>query len=83
MRPSRRRAALLVAGALLAAFPLEAAPVRVRFPEATTRGFLAVRTPEGRRIGHGELTQKVQGERGTEHARVEPGASTATQTTGR
>jgi carboxyl-terminal processing protease len=28
-------------------------------------------------------TQKVQGERGTEHARVEPGASTATQTTGR
>ena len=28
-------------------------------------------------------TQKVQGERGAEHARVEPGASTATQTTGR
>ncbi len=37
------------------------APVRVRFPEATTRGFLAIRTPEGALIGHGELRQKVRG----------------------
>ena len=62
MRARRWRAALVVAGTLLAALPLEAAPVRVRFPEATTRGFLAIRAPDGRRIGHGELTQKTKGE---------------------
>ena len=35
--------------------------VRVRFPEATTRGFLAVRTPDGALIGHGELRQLARG----------------------
>lgn len=35
--------------------------VRVRFPEATTRGFLAVRTPDGALIGHGELRQRARG----------------------
>src|SRR5262249_28557678 len=41
---------------------LDAAPVRVRFTEGTTRGFLAIRTPEGAQIGHGELAQKSRGE---------------------
>jgi hypothetical protein len=43
---------------LLSATVLEAAPVRVRFQEGTARGFLAIRTPQGEQIGHGELTQK-------------------------
>jgi hypothetical protein len=41
---------------------LDAAPVRVRFQEGVTRGFLAVRTPQGERIGHGELTQRPSGD---------------------
>jgi hypothetical protein len=38
-----------------------AEPVRVRFPEGATRGFLAVRTPDGGLIGHGELRQRARG----------------------
>jgi hypothetical protein len=45
----------------MAARPLAAAPVRVRFPEATTRGFLVVRTAAGARVGHGELLQRPRG----------------------
>jgi hypothetical protein len=48
--------------ALLCATVLQAAPVRVRLHEGTTRGFLAIRTPQGERIGHGELTQKPRGD---------------------
>ena len=44
------------------AVALDAAEVRVRFPEGTTRGFLAIRTPQGDRIGHAELTQKPRGD---------------------
>jgi hypothetical protein len=47
-----------VIASLLCATAIEAAPVRVRFQEGTTRGFLVIRTPQGERIGHGELTQK-------------------------
>lgn len=52
----------LVLITLLCATVLDAAPVRVRFPEGTTRGFLAIRTPQGERIGHGELIQKPRGD---------------------
>ena len=31
-------------------------------PEGVTRGFLAIRTPQGDRIGHGELTQRPRGD---------------------
>jgi hypothetical protein len=48
--------------ALVCATVLEAAPVRVRLREGTTRGFLVIRTPQGERIGHGELTQKPRGD---------------------
>jgi hypothetical protein len=34
----------------------------VRLQEGTTRGFLAIRTLQGDRIGHGELTQKPRGD---------------------
>jgi hypothetical protein len=47
---------------LLCATALHAAPVRVRLQEGTTRGFLAIRTLQGDRIGHGELTQKPRGD---------------------
>jgi hypothetical protein len=56
------RSGLLVLVALACATALEAAPVRVRFHEGITRGFLAIRTPQGERIGHGELTQKPRGD---------------------
>ena len=61
----RARSALLVLLSLVcatSAAALGAAQVRVRFPEGTTRGFLAIRTPQGERIGHGELTQKPRGD---------------------
>ena len=56
------RSGLLVLVTLVCATLLDAAPVRVRFHEGITRGFLAVRTPQGERIGHGELTQKPRGD---------------------
>jgi hypothetical protein len=56
------RRSLLVLIPVLWVTALDAAPVRVRFHEGITRGFLAVRTPQGERIGHGELTQKPRGD---------------------
>lgn len=53
---------LLVLVSVLGATRSEAAPVKVRFPEGVTRGFLAVRTPQGDRIGYGELTQRPRGD---------------------
>jgi hypothetical protein len=47
---------------LLCVTALEAAPVRVRFTEGTTRGFLAIRNSQGELIGHGELRQKPRGD---------------------
>jgi hypothetical protein len=55
------RSAVIVA-ILVCGTALDAAPVRVRFLEATTRGFLSIRTPQGDRIGHGELAQKSRGD---------------------
>ena len=52
----------LVLVSLLSATVLDAATVRVRFPEGVTRGFLAIRTPQGELIGHGELRQKPRGD---------------------
>jgi hypothetical protein len=59
---SLSRRSLLVLIPVLWVTALDAAPVRVRFTEGITRGFLAVRTPQGDRIGHGELTQKPRGD---------------------
>jgi hypothetical protein len=56
-----RRAGLVLV-LLLCATVLDAAPVRVRFTEGVTRGFLAIRTPQGELIGHGELRQKPRGD---------------------
>jgi hypothetical protein len=56
------RPGALVLIVFLCATVIDAAPVRVRFTEGTTRGFLAIRTPQGDRIGHGELTQKPRGD---------------------
>lgn len=56
------RPAVLVLATILCATATDAAPVRVRFSEGVTRGFLAVRTPQGERIGHGELTQRPRGD---------------------
>ena len=56
------RSGLLVLLPLVCPTAVNAAPVRVRFHEGITRGFLAIRTPQGERIGHGELTQKPRGD---------------------
>jgi hypothetical protein len=58
----RARLVLVILVALLGFDAPAAAPVRVRFPEGTTRGFLAIRTPAGKLIGHGELRQRVRGD---------------------
>jgi hypothetical protein len=47
---------------LLCTTTLDADPVRVRFPEGVTRGFLAIRTPQGELVGHGELQQRPRGD---------------------
>jgi hypothetical protein len=61
-RSSALQRGLFVVVAALSVTALGATPVRVRFPEATMRGFLAVRTADGPPIGHGELWQKVRGD---------------------
>jgi hypothetical protein len=58
-----RRGLLVLALSLVLGAPAsDAAPVRVRFPEGVTRGFLTIRNFQGDRVGHGELTQKPRGE---------------------
>ena len=57
---ARRRWLVLLL--LLCTTALDASPVRVRFIEGTARGFLAIRTPQGELIGHGELRQKPRGD---------------------
>jgi hypothetical protein len=56
------RYAGVVLVSLLTATALGAGTVRVRFQEGVTRGFLAIRTPQGELIGHGELRQKPRGD---------------------
>ena len=65
MLVNRARSALLVLMTVVcatSAAALDSAQVRVRFPEGVTRGFLVIRTPQGERIGHGELIQKPRGD---------------------
>ena len=57
-----RWGSLLVATVLLCATGVDAAPVQVRLPEGPTRGFLTIRSVDGRRLGHGELIQSVRGD---------------------
>ncbi|MDQ2844726.1 MAG: hypothetical protein M3Y72_27525 [Acidobacteriota bacterium] len=42
---------------------LSADPIRVRYTEGSVHGFLALRTPEGKIIAAGDLTQVVRGDR--------------------
>jgi hypothetical protein len=55
----RPRLISLLAIILLQAGGLCAEPIRVRFPEGTNHGFLALRTLEGKIIAAGDLTQTV------------------------
>jgi hypothetical protein len=48
----------LVVSLTLCFAAVEAAPVDVRLPEGNTRGFLVVRSADGKAIAHGELRQK-------------------------
>jgi hypothetical protein len=50
----------LLVSVLLLPGPLPAEPVPVRFPEGTNRGFLAVRTLEGKILAAGDLSQSVR-----------------------
>ena len=60
--PTRLRA-WLCAAALLATVSAAADPVKVRFPEGTTHGFLVLRSMQGQTVGHGELTATAHGDR--------------------
>ncbi len=57
-----RRAIVL---ALVAAAPLAAAPVRVRYAEGLVHGFLALRTTDGATVADGDLIQHAAGTRVT------------------
>ena len=58
---------LLLCSGLLLANALQASQVAVRYAEGLSRGFLVVRTPDGKRIGAGESFQFFRGERVTNH----------------
>ncbi len=64
---SRMRVGLFSLLLLIGASALGAAPVQVRLREGTVRGFLAIRTPTGERIGHGELVQRPRGDEVENH----------------
>jgi hypothetical protein len=51
----------LLVAILLQSAPLSAEPIRVRYPEGTTHGFLALRTLEGKLLASGELTEVLHG----------------------
>ena len=59
-RGARTGLAVLMVLAALVSVPVNAAPVAVRSPEETTRGFLLVRSLDGETIGQGEMTQGVK-----------------------
>jgi hypothetical protein len=61
-RASSTLLVLVCLASATSAAALDATQVRVRFPEGVTRGFLAIRTPQGERIGHAELAQKPRGD---------------------
>jgi hypothetical protein len=47
--------------------PLTAEPIHVRYPEGTTHGFLALRTPEGKLLASGDLTEVLHGNEVVSH----------------
>lgn len=47
--------------------PLPAEPVAVRYPEGSVHGFLVMRTPEGKLLASGDLTQVIHGTRAVSH----------------
>jgi len=53
--------AVVVMVTLCCSSSLEAAPVKVRMAEGNTRGFLVVRTMDGKPLGHGEQAQWFTG----------------------
>lgn len=54
-----------IALALLAAAPIAAEPVRVRYAEGVVHGFLALRTTDGKTVADGDLIQRAAGTRVT------------------
>ena len=63
LRRSTRLLAWLGGAALLATVSAAADPVKVRFPEGTTHGFLVLRSMQGQTIAYGELTATPHGDR--------------------
>ncbi len=54
---------LLVLLAVLPGVHVYADPVAVRYPQGSAHGFLELKTPEGKRIAIGDVTQTVRGDR--------------------
>lgn len=59
--PLLRSCQWLLLAILIQAGPLKAEPIPVRYPEGTAHGFLALRTPEGKLLAAGDLTQVLHG----------------------
>ncbi|HEX4231559.1 MAG TPA: hypothetical protein VHZ07_23015 [Bryobacteraceae bacterium] len=57
----------LLVAILLQPSPLSAEPIPVRYPEGTTHGFLALRTPEGKLLASGDLTEVLHGNEVVSH----------------
>ena len=51
----------LLPAILLLPSPLSAEPIPVRYPEGTTHGFLALRSPEGKLLATGDLIEVIHG----------------------
>src|SRR5438309_7510823 len=52
---------------LLQAGSLSSEPIRVRYPEGTTHGFLALRSPEGKLLATGDLIEVIHGNEVVSH----------------
>jgi hypothetical protein len=57
----------LVVAVLLQSGHLSAESIHVRYPEGTTHGFLALRTPEGKLLASGDLTEVLHGNEVVSH----------------
>jgi hypothetical protein len=57
----------LLVAILLQSGPLSAELIHVRYPEGTTNGFLALRTPEGKLLASGDLTEVLHGNEVVSH----------------
>lgn len=68
MSPARDKLwSVILVATLLQPVSLPAEPVAVKYTEGCVRGFLALRTPDGKLLAEGDLFQTIHGERAVSH----------------